>query len=93
MKLQIKKFGDRLISRPEGRDSALVIRNQFLNNTSDKDIELDFEGIKILTPAWLDEILQEIYKSHAKKCVTFSNVTNASVKASLETVLESIDEE
>ena len=54
---------------------------------------VDFEGIKILTPAWLDEILQEIYKSHAKKCVTFSNVTNASVKASLETVLESIDEE
>lgn len=89
MKLQIKKFGDRLISRPEGRDSALVIRNQFLNTSADKYIELDFEDIKILTPSWLDEVLQEIYKSHPKENVIFSNTTNASVKASIETVLES----
>lgn len=89
MKLQIKKFGDRLISRPEGRDAALVIRNQFLSATKDKYIELDFEDIKVLTPSWLDEILQEIYKSHPKENVTFSNTTNASVRASLETVLES----
>lgn len=89
MKLYIKKFGDRLISRPEGRDSALVIRNQFLNNTTDKTIELDFADVKILTPSWLDEVLQEIYKTHSKENVTFFNTTNASVKASIETVLES----
>jgi hypothetical protein len=87
MKLQIKKFGDRLISRPEGRDAALVIRNQFLKSTSDKFIELDFSGVKILTPSWLDEVLQEIYLSFPKPNVTFSNTTNSSVNASLETVL------
>ena len=89
MKIQIKKFGDRLISRPEGRDAALVIRNQFLVNTSDKQIELDFQDVKVLTPSWLDEILQEIYKTYAKESVTFANTTNASVRVSLETVLES----
>jgi hypothetical protein len=89
MKIEIKKFGDRLISRPEGRDSALVMRNQFLNNSTEKIVELDFKDVKILTPSWLDEVLQEIYKDHSKENVTFSNTTNASVKASIETVLES----
>jgi hypothetical protein len=89
MKILIKKFGDRLISRPEGRDSALVIRNHFLKGTTDSTIELDFEGVLILTPSWLDEILQEIYKSHSKNHIIFSNTSNASVKASIETVLES----
>ena len=87
MKLEIKKFGERLISRPEGRDAALVIRNQFLNHSADTTIELDFEGVKILTPSWIDEILQEIYKTHLVKDVSFINTANTSVKASLETVL------
>ena len=90
MRLKIIGFGDRLISRPEGRDAALVIRNQFLNQSKDETIELDFEGIKILTPSWIDEVLQEIFKSFPKENVTFSNTTNSSVRASLEAVLESI---
>lgn len=88
MKIEIKKFGDHLISRPEGRDAALVIRNQFLNLSTEKFIELDFDQVKVLTPSWLDEILQEIYKSHPKENVSFINTYNASVRASLETVLE-----
>lgn len=88
MKIDIKKFGTHLISRPEGRDAALVIRNQFLNVTNDKKIILDFEGVKVLTPSWLDEVLQEIYKSSKKEEVLFENTSNSSVKASLETVLE-----
>lgn len=88
MIIEIKKFGDRLISRPEGRDAALVIRNQFLSKSNDIQIELNFDGIKVLTPSWLDEILQEIYKTHSKNNVIFSHTTNASVRVSLETVLE-----
>ncbi|MGZ3748012.1 MAG: STAS-like domain-containing protein [Pseudobdellovibrionaceae bacterium] len=88
MVLQIKKFGDRLISRPEGRDAAIVIRNQFLSKTKDRELELDFEGVKVLTPSWLDEILQEIFKTHPREVLTFSNTSNASVRVSLETVLE-----
>lgn len=88
MIIQIKRFGDSLISRPEGRDAALVIRNQFLSKTNDHELILDFEGVKILTPSWLDEILQEIFKTYPKESVEYLNTTNASVRVSLETVLE-----
>jgi len=88
MKIEIKKFGTHLISRPEGRDAALVIRNQFLAKTSDQKIELDFSGVKVLTPSWIDEVLQEIWKSHKKSNVIFLNTDNSSVHASLETVME-----
>lgn len=88
MKIAIQKFGTHLISRPEGRDAALVIRNQFLNKSQENLVILDFEGVKILTPSWLDEVVFEILKSHKKENVTFVNTTNSSVNASLETVLE-----
>lgn len=88
MIIQIKKFGDTLISRPEGRDAALVIRNQFLINNKEDLVTLDFEGVKIMTPSWLDEILQEIFKTYAKDHVTYENTKNSSVKASLEIILE-----
>ena len=55
-------------------------------------MELDFAGVKILTPSWLDEVLQEILKTVKKEALTFSNTTNASVRVSLETVLESSSE-
>ncbi len=87
MKIEIKKFGTHLISRPEGRDAALVIRNQFLRTIQQEGIELDFSGVKVLTPSWIDEVLQEIYKSHEKTRVIFLNTQNSSVQASLETVV------
>lgn len=87
MKIEIKKFGTHLISRPEGRDAALVIRNQFLNPAGAKAVVLDFDEVKVLTPSWLDEVLQEIYKTVPPVDVRFINTTNSSVKASLEMVL------
>lgn len=88
MKIEIQKFGTHLISRPEGRDAALVIRNQFLDKSKTASVVLDFEGVKVLTPSWLDEVVFEIFKSHKKDSVSFINTSNSSVKASLETVLE-----
>lgn len=87
MKIEVKKFGTHLISRPEGRDAALVLRNQFLNKTSDSELIFDFEGVLVLTPSWLDEILQEVFKTHQKNQVLFENTSNSSVAASIETVV------
>lgn len=87
MRIEIKKFGTHLISRPEGRDSALVIRHQFLNNLKYEILELEFEGVNVLTPSWIDEVLQEIFKTVDRSNVIFDNTTNSSVEASLETVL------
>ncbi|MEN0058817.1 MAG: DUF4325 domain-containing protein [Bdellovibrio sp.] len=87
MKIEIKKFGTYLISRPEGRDAALVIRNQILTPANARSVELDFNEVKVLTPSWLDEVLQEIFKTIPPTDVQFLNTSNASVKASLEMVL------
>jgi len=87
MKIEVKKFGTHLISRPEGRDAALVLRNQFLNKTSDSELIFDFEGVLVLTPSWLDEVLQEVLKTHQQSQVRFENTLNSSVAASIETVV------
>ena len=87
MQLKIRKFGETLISRPEGRDAALVISNQFINNLdSNEIIELDFEGVKILTPSWLDEVIQAILKKTTKEKIKYLNTQNSSVAASIEMV-------
>jgi hypothetical protein len=90
MTLKIKKFGEMLISRPEGRDAALVISNQFIQNLNNEIIELDFEGVKVLTPSWLDEIIQVILKKTTKDKIIFLNTTNSSVSASIEMVVSLI---
>lgn len=90
MTLKIKKFGEMLISRPEGRDAALVISNQFIQNLNNEIIELDFEGVKVLTPSWLDEIIQVILKKTTKEKIIFLNTTNSSVSASIEMVVSLI---
>jgi STAS-like domain of unknown function (DUF4325) len=90
MTLKIKKFGEMLISRPEGRDAALVISNQFIQNLNNEIIELDFEGVKVLTPSWLDEIIQVILKKTTKEKIIYLNTTNSSVSASIEMVVSLI---
>lgn len=88
MKIELKKYGTFLISRPEGRDAALVLRHQFLDIQKPTEVEIDFKEVKVMTPSWLDEFLQEIFKTVPREKVTYSNTENKSVKGSLETVLE-----
>ncbi len=91
MQLKIKKFGNMLISRPEGRDAALVILNQFIKNlNNDEIVELDFEGVLVLTPSWLDEVVQAILTKTTKEKIKYLNTSNSSVAASVEMVLSLI---
>lgn len=55
----MKKFGDLLISRPAGREAFLAAcAYLFLPPPpSEESIELDFEGVKVVAPSWLDEFL------------------------------------
>jgi len=89
MIIQVKKFGTTLISRPEGRDAALVLKNQFLVNDKSKEITFDFSDIFLCTPSWLDEFLIEAIQKYGKENVKFANTTNSSVKASIEVVINS----
>ena len=49
---------------------------------------LDFEGVRVLTPSWLDEIVQVIIEKVGKQNLRFENTHNSSVRASIESVRE-----
>ena len=87
MNVQIKKFGDVLMSRPAGKDAYLLVESHLFSTLgSDEEISLDFADVKVLTPSWADEFISGIKSAH-KNLLSFINTSNPSVEASLKTVL------
>jgi len=79
--IQLKKFGEILTSRQSGKEAYLALQ-PLLQNASEKEIvEIDFEGVKVLTPSWADEFLTPLEKIYGLK---YLNTENSSVKATLE---------
>jgi hypothetical protein len=86
MKLELIKFGDFLSSRPAGREAWLATKAYILDKIkTDEIIEVDFSGIKVLTPSWADEFLAALAREFPGQVVLLPS-DNASVKASLEFV-------
>jgi hypothetical protein len=87
MKIELKKFGDMLISRPAGREAYLIM-SVYLTRDINKDelIEIDFSGIKVLAPSWADEVITKITKDFNN--VKFLNTENSSVQATLKALRE-----
>ena len=87
MNVQIKKFGDVLMSRPAGKDAFLLAESHLFSTlNSDEEISLDFADVKVLTPSWAAEFISGIKSAH-KNLLSFINTSNPSVQASLKTVL------
>ena len=87
MRIEVKKFGDFLVSRPAGREAYLAAQSSLLRNIGAEElIELDFEGIRVLTPSWADEFITPIKKNF--KNVLLLNTSNASVQVTLQTLEE-----
>lgn len=90
MKIEIKKFGDKLVSRPAGREAFLALESYLLKDLPENEaIEIDFEGVKALTPSWADEVITKIAKRF--KNVKLLNAENATVRATLKTLREYSD--
>ncbi len=87
MRIEIKKFGEVLISRPAGREAFLAM-SAYLIKDLDKDeiIEIDFDGVKVLTPSWADEIITKLAEKF--KNIKLVNTDNITVKRTLETLRE-----
>ncbi len=85
MRIELKKFGEILTSRPAGKEAFLAM-SAYLTKDLCKDdvIEIDFSGVKVLTPSWADEVITNIKKKFKK--VEFLNTKNPTVKATLETL-------
>ncbi len=87
MRIELKKFGDMLVSRPAGREAFLTLSAYITRDLkSDDPIEVDFAGVKVLTPSWADEVVTKIAEQFSH--VTLSNTENASVQATLKTLRE-----
>jgi hypothetical protein len=82
MKVEVRKFGEILTSRPAGREAGLAIRAYFKPKRGDR-IELDFRGVLAVGPSWLDEVLTALRAEYGKERVICLPSKNASVVESL----------
>ncbi len=87
MTIQLKRFGNILTSRPEGREAALILIASELRNSSD-DIALDFTGVLVMTPSWLGEFVDTLESKNKK--ILFLKSNNASVIESIRTLEEMV---
>lgn len=88
MKISMKKFGNLLVSRPAGREAALVMLSAFKPQTTTEPIELDFTDVLSVAPSWLDEVLTGLKQEYGERVIVLPT-QNASVIASLQTIAES----
>ena len=89
MKIELKKFGTLLLSRPIGREAFAALQSQLTTLDESENLELDFEGVITFSPSWGDEFLSPLVKQYGQKLILI-NTANPSVKATLE-LLEKIN--
>ena len=82
MIIKVNKFGTVLVSRPAGKEAYLAFAPTLRECKSNEAIEVDFEGVEVLTPSWADEFLTPLFNSY-KSSISLKNTNNPSVIASL----------
>ena len=82
MKIELKKFGTILVSRPAGKEAWLAFQPVLKETQLVEKIIVDFAEVVVLTPSWADEFLTPL-KNKFKNNVELINTDNPSVKATL----------
>ena len=90
MIINMSDYGDMLMSRSSGREDFLKTEAYILKDIEEQEIILDFKDVKVLTPSWADEFITGL-KNKTKFSITYKNTDNPSIKATLQTVLVTID--
>ena len=90
MVIEIKKFGKMLISRPAGKEAASIILSSFIPQSDVEPIELDFSGVEVIAPSWLEEVLNSLKDVYGDRvvCRTYDNL---SLKESLKIIQMNAD--
>ena len=82
MRVELKKFGEILVSRPDGREAYLIMSAYLTKGLPESEvIEIDFSGVKVLAPGWADEVITKIARDF--KNMKLINTANLSVSATL----------
>ena len=87
MRIEVRKYGDLLVSRPAGREAALAMLAYLPQPGPEEPVELDFEVVLVVAPSWLDEVLTGLRERWGAR-VRCLPAKNASLKASLEVLGE-----
>ncbi len=83
MKIELKKFGNLLTSRQDGREALAAIEPLLQNMSENEVLDIDFEGVITFTPSWADEFITNLVDRYGKQ-VHFINDKNPSVIATFE---------
>lgn len=87
MRIEIKKFGTILSSRPAGKEAWLVAKAYIVPDIKDEVVEVDFSGVQVFTPSWADEFLTPLKNIFGDK-VQYLPCSNPTVKSTLEILEE-----
>ncbi len=85
MRIELKKFGTILTSRPADKEAYLTAKAYSLPKNREETIEVDFFGVEVLAPSWADEFITPLFNEFPNR-VTLLNTKNASVQATLEII-------
>lgn len=87
MKIELKKFGDTLISRSSGKEAYLAM-SAYLTKSFAKNelLEIDFSGVNVLSAGWADEVITKIFQKF--KNVKLLHANNPSIQVSLKIIEE-----
>lgn len=85
MRIEMKKFGTILTSRPAGKDAWLSASAYILPNVGQDKIEIDLDGVDVLSPSWADEFLTPMKNKYPGQVVILPT-NNPTVKATLKII-------
>ncbi len=86
--VEIRKFGEALASRSEGREAGLSTLAYDFEGMPPDEVTLDFNNVLIMTPSWLGEYVQTLMSRGVKK-INYIN-TSPVVDSSIEFISEEI---
>ena len=88
VRVEMKKFGTLLNSRPAGREAALRIFQIVNGYNKDEDMILDFKGVEILTPSFADELINMLYEKYQNRKIKLENQETATVQDTIKSIQE-----
>ena len=88
MKIELKKFGTTLSSRPAGEDARKAIAGSIKQLDPDEVLVVDFEGVLSFSPSWGDEFLTPLLEDLGDRLLLEGTNSNLSVKATLDLLEE-----
>jgi hypothetical protein len=83
MIIELRKFGNMLISRQAGREAFTAFQSTLRSIGAKETLEIDFDGVLTFSPSWADEFLTPLMKEFGERVVLRVS-DNPSVKATME---------